>query len=54
MAHYQLGNKDQAKSTLARLREVMKRLPWTKDQESQGFLKEAEALIEGKVAAPKT
>jgi Tol biopolymer transport system component len=50
MARHQLGKKDEAKATLARLREVMKQPVWAKQAESQGFLREAEELIEGKAA----
>jgi hypothetical protein len=48
MAQHQLGKKDEAKATLARLREVMKQPRWAKDAEAQSFLREAEELIEGK------
>jgi hypothetical protein len=50
MARHQLGKKDEAKATLARLREVMKQPGWAKQAESQGFLREAEELIDGKAA----
>ena len=48
MARHQLGKKDEAKATLARLREVLKQPGWAKQAESQVFLREAEELIEGK------
>jgi hypothetical protein len=48
MAQHQLGRKDEAKATLARLPEVMKKPPWADDTWAQGFLREAEELIEGK------
>jgi len=48
MAHAKLGHTDQAKASLASLRTLMA-MPEQKDNaESQGFLREAEALIEGK------
>jgi hypothetical protein len=50
MAQHQLAKKDEAKATLVRLREVMKQERWAKDAEAQGFLREAEELIEGKPA----
>ena len=50
MARHQLGKKDEAKATLAQLREVMKQPRWAKDAEAAGFLREAEELIEGKAA----
>ena len=50
MARYRLGDKDEAKATLGRLREVMKQPRRTKDAEAAGFLREAEELIEGKAA----
>jgi hypothetical protein len=48
MTQHQLGRKDEAKATLARLGEVMKQPRWAKDAEAQGFLREAEALLQGK------
>jgi WD40 repeat protein/serine/threonine protein kinase len=53
MAHHQLGHKSQAQATLARLREVMKQPAWAKNAEAEGFLREAEELIEGKAADKK-
>jgi tetratricopeptide (TPR) repeat protein len=53
MAEFQLGKKDEAKATLARLREVMKQPGWAIHAESQGFLREAEELIEGKAAGKR-
>jgi WD40 repeat protein/serine/threonine protein kinase len=53
MAQQQRGQKDQAGATLARLREVMKQPRWAQDAEAQGFLREAEELIEGKPADKK-
>jgi hypothetical protein len=53
MAQHQLGRKDEAKATLARLRDVMKQPRWANDAEAQGFLHEADHLIEGKPASEK-
>jgi WD40 repeat protein/serine/threonine protein kinase len=50
MSEHQLGKGDEAKATLARLREVMKQPFWAGYAEAQGFLREAEELIEGKSA----
>jgi WD40 repeat protein len=47
MAHYQLGEKDKAAAALARLRDRMRVRRWEIDAESQAFLQEAKALIEG-------
>ncbi len=53
MTHHQLGHKDQAAATLARLREVMKKPEWATNEEAKDFLKEAETLIESKPAKQK-
>jgi len=53
MAHHQVGHKEQARAILARLRDVMKQKTWAKRAEAQGFLREANALIEGKPADHK-
>ena len=53
MAHQQLGHKEQAQATLARLREVMKQPAWEKNADAQDFLREAEGLIEGKAGEKK-
>jgi tetratricopeptide (TPR) repeat protein len=54
MAQHQLGKNDEAKVTLARLREVMKQPHWArKAGEAQGFLREAEELFQGKAAGGK-
>ena len=45
MARHQLGQKEQALGTLSRLREVMKEPRCAKDAEAQGFLREAEAVL---------
>jgi len=54
MAHHQLGEKDKAAELLARLREEMKQVRWADDAESQGFLREAEKLIEPVVHTKKS
>jgi WD40 repeat protein/tRNA A-37 threonylcarbamoyl transferase component Bud32 len=48
MSQHQLGRKEEAQATLRRLREAMKKESWTQDAEAQGFLREAEALLQGK------
>jgi hypothetical protein len=53
MAEHQLGKKDEAKATLRGLREVMKEPGWALYAEAQGFLREAEELMEGKAADKK-
>jgi tetratricopeptide (TPR) repeat protein len=47
MAQYQLGQKEEAKATLDRLREVLMHPRWFRIAESRSFLQEAEELIEG-------
>jgi WD40 repeat protein/serine/threonine protein kinase len=47
MAQHQLGKKDEAKATLARLRQFMKQPVWANNAEAQGFFGEAETLING-------
>jgi WD40 repeat protein/tRNA A-37 threonylcarbamoyl transferase component Bud32 len=49
MANYQLGQKEQARAHLQRLRELMtnpKPINWSEDGEARAFQREAEALIE--------
>jgi WD40 repeat protein len=53
MAQHQLGRKEQARATLARLREVMKQPRWARDTEAQGFLREAEAVLQTRSADGK-
>jgi tetratricopeptide (TPR) repeat protein len=53
MALFQLGQKDKAAATLARLHERMKAPRWVSDAESLLFLEEAEALIEGRAERGK-
>jgi eukaryotic-like serine/threonine-protein kinase len=45
MTHQQLGHAKEAQTELQRLRERMKDPRWAKDNEEQGFLHEAEALL---------
>jgi hypothetical protein len=47
MTRHRLGQRAEAKATLARLREVMKQPRWAKEASAVGFLREAEGLIEG-------
>jgi WD40 repeat protein/tRNA A-37 threonylcarbamoyl transferase component Bud32 len=47
MTHWQLGNEDEAKGQLARLRELMQSPEHASNEDGQLFLREAEALIEG-------
>jgi tetratricopeptide (TPR) repeat protein len=54
MTQHQLGKKDEAKATLARLRKVMKQERWAKDAEAQGFLREAEETLQQKPASETT
>jgi tetratricopeptide (TPR) repeat protein len=53
MAYFQLGEQDQARALFGRLREIMKDPYWGGNPSAQGFLREAEMLIEGKSAEPK-
>jgi Tfp pilus assembly protein PilF len=53
MAQHRLGKKDEAKTTLDRLREIMKQARWTDDAEAQGFLREAEETLKQKPASQK-
>jgi hypothetical protein len=45
LAQSRLGQSEKARSTLARLREVMKSPERAEDQEGQAFLREAETII---------
>jgi len=45
MSQQQLGHVNEAQSELQRLRKRMKDPRWAKDEEAQGFLREAEALL---------
>jgi hypothetical protein len=51
MAQHHLGKKQEAKATLAQLREVMKQEVWAKDADSQSFLREAEETLKQKPAS---
>jgi hypothetical protein len=53
MAQHRLGRRIEALAAPARLREAMKKPPWSGDSEAQMFLREAEALI-GDPPAPET
>jgi hypothetical protein len=53
LAQHQLGEKEQARATLARLRELMKRPEWAAHAESRADLHEAAALIDGEPTQPK-
>jgi hypothetical protein len=44
LAHHRLGQTDQARAVLSRLRELMKKAERAKDEPGQAFLREAEAL----------
>jgi tetratricopeptide (TPR) repeat protein len=50
MTQHQLGHAKETQAELQRLRERTKEPRWAKDDEAQGFLREAEALL----AKPKT
>jgi tetratricopeptide (TPR) repeat protein len=52
MAQQQLGDREQARQLLARLRAVIRKLPQDADPESAAFLREAEVLIEHDPAFP--
>jgi tetratricopeptide (TPR) repeat protein len=54
MAHHHLGMKNEAKATLARLREVMKQERWANDADAQGFLREAEETLNQKPVSETT
>jgi hypothetical protein len=53
MAQHQLGMKDEAKATLARLREVMKQERWAKDADAHDLLREAAAVMAAKPKSEK-
>jgi WD40 repeat protein len=53
MAHYELGEKGQARILLNRAQEIMKSTSWNSVSAAQDFLREAKALIEGPAAEPK-
>jgi tetratricopeptide (TPR) repeat protein len=45
MAHHRLGQREQARAVLARLREILDQPRWAKDAETLDLLHEAQALI---------
>jgi tetratricopeptide (TPR) repeat protein len=47
MAHHRLGQTEKALDYLNRLRETMKKPRWTQNEEAQGFVGEAETLVQG-------
>ncbi|MBI1916490.1 MAG: protein kinase [Planctomycetes bacterium] len=53
MTQHQVGDKDQARTTLARLRDTLKGPPWVDNNEAKSFLGEAAQLIQGSPALPK-
>jgi hypothetical protein len=48
MAHFKLGREEEARASLAELRRLMKRPPWSRGAEAKGYLLEATNLIEGR------
>jgi hypothetical protein len=52
MSHHQLGQREQAKSDLARLRQILDQARWAKDAETMDFVHEARALIPHDSAFP--
>ncbi len=50
MAQHQLGNQNEARALLGRLRQVIKLPRWAQYPEAASFLQEAEQLIEDKAA----
>jgi len=50
MAHFRLGQTEEAHRFLRRYREVMTHPPWSHNEYAKSFLREAEALIDGKPA----
>jgi hypothetical protein len=54
MAHHRVGQKKKGEDYLKRLRDTMKATDrWTKDEEAQGYLREAEELVGGPRRASK-
>jgi WD40 repeat protein/serine/threonine protein kinase/Flp pilus assembly protein TadD len=47
MSQYRLGQKEQARAALARVRQGMSQPPWSRDETAQAVLHEAEALVQG-------
>jgi hypothetical protein len=48
MTQHQLGPKELAQATLARLRKTVQQPEWIKDDDAQSFLREPELLLGGK------
>jgi hypothetical protein len=53
MTQHQLGQAEQARTTLTRLRDLRKEPAWVADAEAEAFVREAATLIEGKQHEPK-
>jgi WD40 repeat protein/tRNA A-37 threonylcarbamoyl transferase component Bud32 len=53
MTQHQLGQKELAQATLARLREIAEKPEWANDKEAQSLLREAETVLGGKPPVPK-
>jgi WD40 repeat protein/serine/threonine protein kinase len=53
MSQFQEGQKERARDTLARLRELDSTPPWSTDAEAASFLREAATLIEDKPTKPR-
>src|SRR5262249_26895070 len=52
MTRYQLGEKDSARASLDRLRAVVQKPEWARDDEARSLLREAEALLGGPANRP--
>ncbi|MCH7813719.1 MAG: hypothetical protein IID40_06825, partial [Planctomycetes bacterium] len=52
MSLHRLGREQEATAALVRLRELMQKKRWATDEESDGFLQEAESLIMGASPSP--
>lgn len=53
MTHHQLGQQKLAETALARLQAIAAKPEWAKDQEVQGFLCDAETLVDSRPTVPK-
>jgi tetratricopeptide (TPR) repeat protein len=53
LAQHQLGQKEKAQASLERLRQILKQPQWAKNEEAQGFLREAEELLKEQPVKPK-
>ncbi len=49
LAHHRLKQDDKAKETLQRLRDLLKQDRWARDEEAQGFLREAAQVLAGEM-----